>query len=112
MTINGTDITMIRGDTESLTITCKDEDGVLRPFEAGDRVTLTVAFRVGGEAVLKKTAETFLDGAAVFCIAHEDTNDLQAMAYRYDVQLTTKTGVVKTIIPPSEFRLEGDVTRE
>lgn len=36
MTINGTDITMIRGDTESLTITCEAEDGVLRPFEDGD----------------------------------------------------------------------------
>ena len=112
MIINGTDISMIRGDTEQLTVTCQTEDGELRPFVEGDKVTLTVAFRVGGEVVLQKTAEAFPDGAAVFAFDHEDTNDLQAMAYRYDVQLDLADGTVKTIVPPSRFTLEGDVTRE
>ena len=112
MTINGTDITMIRGDTESLTITCEAEDGVLRPFEDGDTVAMTIGWP-GGEKVLQKTVTAFTDdGAALITLTHEDTNNILAGDYRYDVQLTTKTGVVKTIIPPSEFVLEGDVTRE
>lgn len=112
MVISGSDISMIRGDTEQLTVTCQTEDGQPRPFAAGDKVTFTVAFRVGGETVLQKTAEEFPEGAAVFTLTHEDTNGLQAMEYRYDVQLTAGDGTVKTIVPPGRFVLEGDVTRE
>ena len=111
MTINGTDITTIRGDTESLTITCEDEDGVLRPFEEGDTVAMTIGWPAA--KVLQKTVTAFTDdGAAIITLTHEDTDNILAGDYRYDVQLTTKTGVVKTIIPPSEFVLRGDVTRE
>lgn len=112
MTISGTDITMIRGDTETLTVTCQLEDGTARPFEAGDTVILTVGWPVGRE-VLQKTVTAFTeDGAAVITLSHADTNELQAGIYRYDVQLTAGDGTVKTIIPPSRFVLEGDVTRE
>lgn len=44
MTINGSDIRMIRGDTEQLVVTCQLSDGTERPFEEGDTVTLTVAW--------------------------------------------------------------------
>ena len=39
MTINGSDIRMIRGDTEQLVVTCQLSDGTERPFEEGDTVT-------------------------------------------------------------------------
>ena len=48
MTINGTDITMIRAIRSPLTITCEDEDGVLRPFEDGDTVAMS-PWLAGGE---------------------------------------------------------------
>ena len=47
MTINGSDIRMIRGDTEQLVVTCQLSDGTERPFEEGDTVTLTVAWAMG-----------------------------------------------------------------
>ena len=52
MTINGSDIRMIRGDTEQLVVTCQLSDGTERPFEEGDTVTLTysVADNFGGLA--------------------------------------------------------------
>ena len=111
MTINGNDIRMIRGDTERLTVTCQLSDGTERPFEAGDTVTLTVAWPMG-PTVLQKRVTDFVEGAAVISIAHADTNELAPAAYRYDVQLTTRDGTVATIIPPAKFVLEGDVTRD
>lgn len=111
MTINGSDIHMIRGDTEQLVVTCQLSDGTERPFEEGDTVTLTVAWPLG-ETVLQKTATSFVEGAAVILIAHADTNELIPSEYVYDVQLTAKDGTVATIIPPAHFVLEGDVTRD
>lgn len=112
MVINGTDIYMIRGDTEQLTISCQTDAGEPRPFVSGDRVQLTVAWRAGGEPVLAKTVEEFDDGTAVIRLSHADTNLLQATEYRYDIQLTAADGSVATIIPPSKFVVEGDVTRD
>ena len=107
MIINGPDIRMIRGDTEVLTVSCEQEDGSPRPFEDGD----TVYFTVG--RILQKSVTAFTEeGAAVIYIGHEDTNNLAPSTYRYDVQLTAKDGTVTTIIPPSDFVLVGDVTRE
>lgn len=113
MIVSGNDLRMIRGDTEYLTVSCQTADGQPRPFVKGDRVQLTVAWRLGGEPVLSKTVETFEeDGTAVFLIAHADTNLLQATTYCYDVQLTAADGSVSTIVPPGKFCLEEDVTRE
>ena len=75
MTINGSDIRMIRGDTEQLVVTCQLSDGTERPFEEGDTVTLTVAWAMGPE-VLQKTVTSFQEGAAFVLLNHEDTNDL------------------------------------
>ena len=111
VTINGNDVHMIRGDTEQLVVTCQFSDGTERPFEAGDTVTLTVAWPMG-PTVLQKRVTDFVEGAAVISIAHADTNELAPAAYRYDVQLTTRDGTVATIIPPAKFVLEGDVTRD
>ena len=94
MTINGSDIRMIRGDTEQLVVTCQLSDGTERPFEEGDTVTLTVAWAMGPE-VLQKTVTSFQEGAAFVLL-----------------QLTAKDGMVATIIPPARFVLEGDVTRD
>ena len=111
MTINGSDIRMIRGDTEQLVVTCQLSDGTERPFEEGDTVTLTVAWAMGPE-VLQKTVPSFQEGAALILIAHADTNELISSEYVYDVQLTARDGTVSTIIPPARFVLEGDVTRD
>lgn len=111
MEIEGAQLRMIRGDTEVVTVTCETEEGVPRPFEAGDTVILTVAWEAG-EQVLQKRVSHFTDGAAVIALDHADTNDLLPGRYRYDVQMNAADGSVKTIVVPGDFVLEGDVTRE
>ena len=112
MKMDGTRLSMIRGDTETLLVTCEDATGAARPFEEGDTVHLTVGLENGIRKILQKTVTVFQDGGAVFHFGHEDTNGIPPARYRYDVQLTTRDGAVKTIIPPGDFILEGDVTRE
>lgn len=105
MTINGSDIRMIRGDTEPTggDLPALRRHGA-RPFEEGDTVTLTVAWAMGPE-VLQKTVTSFQEGAAFVLLNHEDTNDLTPGEYAYDVQLTAKDGMVATIIPPAPVRI-------
>ena len=111
MTINGTEMRMLRGDTEVVTVSCETDEGERRPFVDGDKITFTVGTSLG-RTLVAKTVTQFQDGAAVVALAHEDTNGLPPGEYRYDVQLTAADGTVKTIIPPSRFVLERAGTRE
>lgn len=112
MDIKGTDLFMIRGDSESIRIQCLDENEEMRPFVPGDTVTMTVARPGDGSFVIQKKVTAFSeDGAAEVVLYPEDTADLMAGPYRYDVQLDGADGTVKTIIRPSLFEIGGDVTR-
>lgn len=42
MQISGRNMSMIRGDSETFTVLCKNPDGSLHPFERGDTVYFTV----------------------------------------------------------------------
>lgn len=114
MRINGTDIYMIRGDSESITVSCqKADDGSKVNFVDGDIIYFTVKYSVNSEKkVLQKVITDFVDGNAIIEIKPEDTKELQFRSYMYDVQLTRADGTVTTIIPPSIFGVEGEVTYE
>lgn len=110
MDVNGTNLSMMRGDSDSLTVNCMDGD-IPRPFEDGDIVGFTVRYGYDTQPpIIEKTATTFRDGAAVFDFAPEETQELQPGKYIYDIQLTESNGRVTTIIEPSNFELRGDVT--
>ena len=112
MIINGTNITMMRGDSESLTISMQNDANppVAVPFEAGDTVILTVKGRVGAEPVLRKVCTVFDEGKAIFEFLPTDTEALIPKVYLYDVEYRSATGRVKTIINPAAFTVKGDVT--
>ena len=97
-------ITMTRGDSESLTVTCSV------PFANGDTVYFTVREDAEGEILLQKIITDFPDGAAVIPIYPEDTEGMDFGDYVYDVQITWADGTVKTVIDPSRFRLNEEVT--
>lgn len=102
---------VIKGDTDTFTVSCVDEDGVALPFVYGDRVFFTVkASKNTAEKVLQKIVGTFVDGKAIVDILPADTGSLRSMIYVYDVQYSMANGVVKTLVPPSKFVLEGEVT--
>jgi len=108
MTVSGTDLAMTRGDTELIIVTC-----TAAPFSAGDTVTLTLrADDVYGAIALQKTITEFEeDGSAYIPILPGDTASLEMDGdYVYDVQVIRADGTVTTIIKPSKFEIEEEVT--
>lgn len=112
MVIEGTKITMIRGDTESLEVSVT-EDGEPRPLVAGDVVHMTVKQRATDtDIAFQKVIRQFVDGVALINIEHEDTKDLRFGNYVYDIQVTFADSTVKTVVGPAAFVLALEVTHE
>ena len=113
MKIQGTNISMIRGDSEAIKVSCRNESGVDFPFTEGDIVYFTIKKSVyTEEKILQKIVTEFTDGVALINISPEDTRELKIGAYYYDIQLNRANGLVKTIIPPSRFTINAEVTYE
>jgi len=110
MIVNGTKLAMIRGDTELISVSMKNEAGVALPFEVGDIVYFTVKKSVSTETILlQKIIEEFNEGVAEITIEPDDTKELAYGTYKYDVQFNRGTEV-KTIVAPSGFEIMGEVT--
>lgn len=102
---NDNTISLTRGDTARISLAVKQADGTAYDFSA-DTVLFTVKKNVHAtESILQKTVT---DGTVY--IAPADTAELAYGEYAYDVQLTTQSGDVCTIIAPAKFVLEPEVT--
>ena len=114
MRIEGNTISMIRGDSESLTIRCQEPDGDAHPFQEGDKVYFTIKKSEYTQVKLFQKVVTAFgeEGEAQVEISPEDTREMDFGVYRYDVQLTDREGRVTTILPPGDFILCGEVTYE
>lgn len=114
MIVDGTNLSMFRGDSESLTITLYDALGNIVDFIAGDTVYFTVKESMQTNVkTLQKIVKEFRDGKAIIEIEPNDTDSLSfSKPYIYDIQLTSIEGKVTTIVPPSRFTLKGDVTHD
>lgn len=106
MTLNGTNISMTRGDTESITVRMKS-GGTLSP---GDIIDFTVRKTVDSAVVLHKRITEFFDDSAVIAINHQDTSSMDFGTYRYDIQLTDAGGAVTTLVKPAKFTLTEEIT--
>lgn len=104
MKLNGINISMVRGDSESLTVTCST------PFSSGDTVFLTVREDAESDIAMQKVVTEFPNGEAVFIIEPDDTEGLDFGNYVYDIQVTWAGGVVKTLVGPARWRLTEEVT--
>lgn len=111
MKVNGSNLTMIRGDSESIVLSLKRDD-VIIPFNQGDTVYFTVKRRYSTEDItLQKIITEFNeDGNCIIEIEPEDTKELEFRSYVYDIQLTDSNGRVTTIIPCSKFVIAEEVT--
>ena len=113
MKIQGTNISMIRGDSQSIIVSVIDTDDNKVPLITGDIIYLTVKDSVNTEEkVLQKVVTQFEDGNATIEITPDDTKDIPFKTYVYDIQLNRVDGTVNTIIPPSNFTIGGEVTYE
>ena len=112
MKIQGTNISMIRGDSEAIKVSCRDKNGAVLLAE-GDIVYFTVKTNTyTEEKTLQKIVTEFTDGVALINIFPQDTRELKTGTYYYDIQLNRANGQVKTIIPPSKFTINAEVTYE
>lgn len=112
MIIQGKNISMTRGDSESITVTYK-KDKEYVDFVTGDIVYFTVKETIYSEAIkLQKIVTEFVEGKAIIELAPEDTRVLDFRTYIYDIQVTGADGKVLTLIKPSNFTIDGEVTRE
>ena len=106
MTINGTAISMTRGDSETLTVKIKDD-----AFEAGDKVTFTARARATAPIAFQIVVTEFEeDGSAIITFDHETTEGLTFGRYMYDIELVRADGTVTTLIKPAAFDLTEEVT--
>jgi hypothetical protein len=113
MEIDQGTVTMTRGDSETITVSCVNSNGEAVTFVEGDLIYFTIKKSISAtDKVLQKIIEEFTDGTAVISIEHEDTADIEPGVYMYDIQYTDQFGKVSTIIKPSRFKIEGDVTYE
>ena len=110
MKVRGSNLSMTRGDSESITVKCF-QSGTPVPFENGDTVTFTVREDVESPIALQKTVTTFDEnGWAVIALLPGDTEDMDFGSYVYDIQLTRADGTVTTLITISNFELTEEVT--
>ena len=113
MRVNRTDLAMTRGDSEAIKVTVKDSTGVAVSLVTGDTIYFTVKTGTDRtEKILQKVVTEFIDGEALVTIDPMDTKELKVRRYLYDVQLSKASGSVKTIVRPSAFSIESEVTYE
>lgn len=113
MVSNENSIHITRGDTEFFEISLEDPEGNPYKLQDGDKVYLSVKQNImTDEYAFQKVVDEFEDGVAKITIEPEDTKHMMFMDYVYDVQVTFKSGIVKTIIKPSKFVVGGEVTDE
>lgn len=106
MKISGTNLSMIRGDSECIKVTCDPA------FSAGDAVAMQVRESADDEtAFITKEVTDFPDGAAYISLLPEDTAELEAGRYVYDIDVRWANGMKKTIVEKSSFTIREDVTR-
>lgn len=105
---------LIRGDTDSFTVEMQEagDPPVKLDLLPGDIVYFTVKKSPDVEAIVfQKVVTVFNDGRAEMFISHNDTKDLPIRTYYYDIQINRASdGSVTTVIPPSKFILEKEVT--
>lgn len=100
------DIHLTRGDSAILSLKIEREDGAEYELQTGDSVLFTVKKSVYDTAVMiqKKLA------GGVIQLSPNDTKSLPYGTYYYDVELTQPDGFVATVIAPSRFVIEPEVT--
>ena len=109
---NVINLSMVRGDSETVTVKA-NSGGQPINLEFGDTIYFTVKLNTSVEAKLfQKIVTTFDAGIAVIEILPEDTKLLAPKAYRYDIQWVSAAGRVTTIVHPSIFTVEPEVTFE
>ena len=103
------DIELTRGDSAWFEVDINNEEtGEKYEVKATDELTMTIRKSIFDEdIVFSKTVRA----TNVIDMKPIDTSNIEYGKYKYDVQLTTSSGDVFTVIAPSTFNLLYEVTK-
>ena len=105
--IKGNSIKLTRGDTAYLTIPLELLTGEEYIMQPGDKLELTIKeYVLTNQALVHKE----IIGGNVFHIEPTDTANVPFGKYKYDIQLTTSSGDVFTVIDTDTFEILQEVT--
>ena len=106
-TVNGTTITLTRGDTLIINITINNPDGTFYTPVTGDKIRFAMKSKYEDPIPLIKK-DIPID-TLTLRLDPEDTKDLPFGIYVYDIQITKATGEVDTFITKSKFKLTEEI---
>ena len=98
-------ITLIRGDSATISLSIQNADGSEYTILPTDSVTMMVRKTPTSEVVISKTLDN-----GVLTIAPADTSNLPFGNYVYDIQIVHSDGWTDTIIPVHRFDVLQEVT--
>lgn len=108
LNVIGNDIFLTRGDTARFTVTLINvcDDKVYTP-SSDDLFRFTVKKDAHDKQIIFQKVS---QGNPAFHIVPEDTKELDFRKYVYDIELTTSSGDVYTVVDYSEFNVTKEVT--
>ena len=98
-------ITMVRGDSATISLSIQNADGSEYTILPTDSVTMMVRKTPTSEVVISKTLDY-----GVLNITPADTSNLPFGSYVYDIQIVHGDGWTDTIIPVHRFDVLQEVT--
>lgn len=110
LSIQGTNITITRGDSAYIDISIKDSKGNAYTPGADDKIRAQVRTDASSKTVLFESEIPY--DTLVWHIKPEDTESAQmGKSYVYDMEIETAEGDIFTFIPLSSFTISKEVTR-
>lgn len=105
--INGTSITLTRGDSFYTQVGMKNEDGTEYTPQEGDSVRFALKrFYDDAEPLIEKAIPI---DTLILHLEPSDTKDLSFGEYVYDIELTKANGDVDTFIYKASFTIDNEV---
>ena len=103
-------ITIVSGDTALINLELEEHE-----LKEGDKVTFTVkkSQKEDSEIFIQKVIEEFSNGTATIYLEEQDTANLKAGDYVYEIEVrvTTDNGysLIDTVIPATKFKVIADL---
>lgn len=105
--VSGTTITLTRGDTFMATVSIANPDGSAYTPVEGDSIRFALKANYDDEQPLLEK-DIPIDTMQLV-LNPEDTKPLAFGKYVYDIQITTKEGIVCTFIAKAQFKITEEV---
>lgn len=105
--INGTTITLTRGDTLKANLEILDSEGNTYTPSEGDTIRFAMKKSYSDSECL--ITKVIPNDTLMLSLAPSDTKELPFGSYVYDIELTYESGAVDTFIDRATFRLTEEV---